>query len=305
MQIISKSLLDIKEGLIVHQVNNRGVMRSGIAKDIREAYPKAYELYMKRHLRNLLDMGTVFGHWEIQNKFFVANLIGQDGYGRDGKQYTSYEALQKGFIELDKFAHNNNLQVYIPFKMGCGLGGGDWTIVSHLIDTIIPDAIVCKLNKAMPVDRNRYNVLVLSGQKKILECSSKGDKRFSAFYARVKAFGIMASIEDHYQLVKRFPEVPHTCRDAKGKKPTHICINSHDLHADYLSEWYASLWIKYLDEHPELVKYAQEFDDFHDMFRGKSVNCQADMIRIYVKEGRSALIKQCSRLWTIMRNWRD
>lgn len=38
---------------------------------------------------------------------------------------------------------------------------------------------------------------------KILECSSKGDKRFSAFYAKIKVFGIYDSIENHYQNCKR------------------------------------------------------------------------------------------------------
>ena len=38
---------------------------------------------------------------------------------------------------------------------------------------------------------------------KILECSSAGDKRFSAFYALVDVFGVTNSIERHYQSVKR------------------------------------------------------------------------------------------------------
>ena len=37
----------------------------------------------------------------------------------------------------------------------------------------------------------------------ILECSSKGDKRFSALYAKVKVFGVYDSIENHYQNCKR------------------------------------------------------------------------------------------------------
>lgn len=38
---------------------------------------------------------------------------------------------------------------------------------------------------------------------KILECSSRGDKRFSAFYAKVEVFSKLDSIENHYQSCKR------------------------------------------------------------------------------------------------------
>ena len=37
---------------------------------------------------------------------------------------------------------------------------------------------------------------------KILECSSKGDKRFSSFYAKVSFYGKIDSIENIYQSVK-------------------------------------------------------------------------------------------------------
>ena len=38
---------------------------------------------------------------------------------------------------------------------------------------------------------------------RILECHSQGDKRFSAFYAKVEVNGKLDSIENHYQLSKR------------------------------------------------------------------------------------------------------
>ena len=62
-----------------------------------------------------------------------------------------------------------------------------------------------------------------------------------------------------------------------------------------LAEWYYYLWLRYLDDHPELAEYASQFDVFNDMFRGKSMNCQTDCIQIYVKEGREALAARCSR----------
>ena len=39
--------------------------------------------------------------------------------------------------------------------------------------------------------------------------------------------------------------------------------------------------MKYLDTHPILVDYTSEFDEFNGMFKGRSINRQADTIRKY------------------------
>lgn len=102
-----------------------------------------------------------------------------------------------------------------------------------------------------------------SGKKplKVLECSSKGDRRFSYFYAQVTIFGKTDSIENHYQLVKRFGDsIPQTWQDTKGKKPSHIEIHGKRFGIEWLTPWFKLLWLKYLDAHPELVGFAKEFD---------------------------------------------
>ncbi|WP_429909438.1 DarT1-associated NADAR antitoxin family protein [Geobacillus thermodenitrificans] len=141
----------------------------------------------------------------------------------------------------------------------------------------------------------------------MLECSSKGDKRFSAFYAKVNVWGKYDSIENHYQLCKRFGnEVPKTWRDAKGRQPTYIELKGKVFDTKYLTYWYKLLWLKYLDENPHLVEYAKQFDDFSDMFKGKNtINCQADVIRQYVKEGRESIINECKELIDLLKKARD
>ena len=125
---------------------------------------------------------------------------------------------------------------------------------------------------------------------KILECSSKGDKRFSAFYAKISFFGRIDSIENIYQSVKRDTndKIP-----GKGRKVSHIEIQGYKLDTKYLTPLYKMLWVKYLDENPNLVTYASLFDDFSDMFKGKNtINCQADVIRQYVKQGRNSIMNE-------------
>lgn len=114
---------------------------------------------------------------------------------------------------------------------------------------------------------------------RILECSSKGDKRFSAFYAKVEFNGVYDSIENHYQSVKRNAKgLP--CR--KGERVAYIELLDSKWESSLLTPFYRYLWYKYLSINPGLVAYAKQFDIFNDMFRGKCINCQADCIRAFV-----------------------
>jgi len=74
------------------------------------------------------------------------------------------------------------------------------------------------------------------------ECSSKGDKRFSAIFAKIDN----KSIEEIYQLdIKGYRgEVEHW-KDAKGKEPKNITYEE-------AYEQYLNLWIKYFNNNPEL-----------------------------------------------------
>lgn len=137
-----------------------------------------------------------------------------------------------------------------------------------------------------------------------LECSSKGDNRFSALYARVYLFDKWDTIENWYQLCKRFNgKAPSTFKEAKGKRPSFLMINRQRIDKDYLTQWYKYLWLEYLDRNPHLVEYASEFNKFNDHFRTKStINCQADVIEQYVQEGRMSLVRECQELTTKLYN---
>lgn len=67
--------------------------------------------------------------------------------------------------------------------------------------------------------------MIKVGESPFLECSSKGDKRFSAFYARLKLFN--KTIEELYQSSKIFEDgtTNLSIKDAKGRK----AINHEEL----------------------------------------------------------------------------
>lgn len=121
---------------------------------------------------------------------------------------------------------------------------------------------------------------------KILECSTKGNRKFSAFYAKIVLFRRYDSIENFYQNAKGFNIYTD---HPKGERPDFMILEGEVFPKEYLKPFYELMWIKYLDMHPDLVKHASGFDEFNDIFRSKGAYvCQADVIRQYIKRGRDS-----------------
>jgi len=149
LQMIEGNILDIEEGYILQQVNCRGVMGSGLAKQIREKYPQVYTEY--QYFCKKWEPEEILGWYNmtaINNYLGIVNIFGQVGYGRTGR-FTNYGAVAMALIRANKLEELNktDLPVYVPFQMGCGLGGGDWEVYSEIIEFFIPDAIVVKLGE--------------------------------------------------------------------------------------------------------------------------------------------------------------
>jgi hypothetical protein len=106
--------------------------------------------------------------------------------------------------------------------------------------------------------------MIRHGEAPFLECSSKGDRRFSAFYARVDG----RSIEEQYQGAKIFPGGDHGLgwREAKGRK----AVNQAEC-----AQLYSRLWDQYIDAHPELLRVLKQASGLSDMFGQPGHCCQA------------------------------
>lgn len=133
-------LLESEEQIIVHQVNAQGVMASGIAKAIREKYPEVYDDYKRHEQENGLELADVI-ITECYDGRYVFSIVGQKNYGRDGIQYTSNDALGHAFIKINKAFQERfettgvKLRFGMP-KIGCGLGGGDWKLISRILEMV-------------------------------------------------------------------------------------------------------------------------------------------------------------------------
>lgn len=125
--LTNSNILDVKSGIICHQVNCKGVMGAGLAKQIKDKYPIVYREY----LRSPMGLGycQIVG---VDDGLDIANLFGQNNYGRYGIQ-TSYSALGKALDTLFRDAEYSCVDVHIPYGIGCGLAGGEWNKVYNMI----------------------------------------------------------------------------------------------------------------------------------------------------------------------------
>ena len=62
----------------------------------------------------------------------IVNLFAQDRYGSDGKRYTDYNAFRSCLNNLKQCVPPGET-IAFPFKIGCGLGGGDWDKILTII----------------------------------------------------------------------------------------------------------------------------------------------------------------------------
>ena len=138
---IKGNVLDIDTGIIVHSCNNMMAMGSGIAKEIKTRFPKAYHTYANECANGRAALGSI-SIAQITPEKMIINGIGQNGYGRDGNRYVSYDALVSIFEKVNELAYtvemSGGLNLPICFPMiGAGLGGGDWDIISTIIDKTV------------------------------------------------------------------------------------------------------------------------------------------------------------------------
>lgn len=109
--------------------------------------------------------------------------------------------------------------------------------------------------------------MIRHGFAPFLECSSRGEKRLSAFYARIRDGG-GASIEDLYQAAKRFSDGSTGLhwRQAKGRQAVNLAE---------VKVLYSHLWDVYIAENPDLLQMIRAASGLSDIFGQPGRCCQA------------------------------
>lgn len=114
--------------------------------------------------------------------------------------------------------------------------------------------------------------MVTRGVPPYLECSTKGDFRFSPFYARPSCIGGW-SIEEAYHAMKVFDDgtTGLTWRLAKAHRAAgHDVVNQEECNT-----MYSYLWDEYMRENPDLLAVLKAASGLSDIFGKEPGPCQA------------------------------
>ena len=120
--------------IFCHQVNCKGVMGAGLARQIRDKYPEVYETY-RMYCRDGIGILGSCNYIPTVDRRICINMFSQDGYGTD-KRYTDYDAFQTCLNHIAFFMNfhpKNKPSIAFPYGIGCGLAGGDWDIILGML----------------------------------------------------------------------------------------------------------------------------------------------------------------------------
>jgi len=135
MKMIFGDLTAMTSGIIAHQVNTQGVMGKGLAGILNKTFP-GLQSAVKSYIATVENpeslIGTVY-YFQATPTILIANCFSEIGMCSDRKEgdppNTSYDAVIRCFNSIESNPNKNDKEVYIPFKYGCGLAGGNWDIM--------------------------------------------------------------------------------------------------------------------------------------------------------------------------------
>ncbi len=130
------NLLEVKSGIICHQVNCIGVMGAGLALQIRNKWPMVFNQYKDDCKQFMAHPDKMLGHVldvSVEPSLVVANCFGQVFPSNVGRQ-TDYEAWDTILAKLQDLSNYFALDINFPYMIGCGLAGGDWDMMSEKIE---------------------------------------------------------------------------------------------------------------------------------------------------------------------------
>lgn len=133
----------VKEGIMLQQVNCQGAMGAGVALAILKKWPFVRSQYVAfcQQIKPQELLGSV-QEIKLSDKLTLVNSFSQLDYGTNKRQ--TDEALLIANIKrtADK-ARKQNQQLYVPFRVGCGLAGGNWSHVYQAV-AALPNLVFVK-----------------------------------------------------------------------------------------------------------------------------------------------------------------
>ena len=131
------ALLDGEADFLMHCCNCQNNFGSGIAKEVRERIPAAYQADIKAYKFE----SPLLGKFSCGGG--VINLYGQEFYGWHPNEHYKKTGMQLCYRALDTAMTRaavqlgtTNYTIAIPYKMASDRAGGDWDTVIGMVERI-------------------------------------------------------------------------------------------------------------------------------------------------------------------------
>lgn len=99
------------------------------------------------------------------------------------------------------------------------------------------------------------------------------------------------TIENHYSKCQKTFKNKQV---AINEEPHHLVIHFMYIDKKYLNSFLKYMWVKYLDENPNLIEVLKDYDKYTDMFNGVlTEDSQADILKRYIDNGKEELLNEC------------
>lgn len=132
-------LLEATETVIAHQVNCCGAA-GGLAAEVfkKWRYAKNDYLQLLQRIPGKVLLGMAHFTGQQRDGHIICNLFSQYNPGADYNP----KKLEQALVQLGNFARATGYSVALPYKLSCGIAGGDWDEVQQIIERTM-DGVDC------------------------------------------------------------------------------------------------------------------------------------------------------------------
>lgn len=145
LRTIEGSITDIESGCIAQQVNCQGAYGAGVSGVVSRKWPIVEKKYRTSCRGRTAD--ELFGCVQdirVSDELVVINIFSQKSYGNSRKTGIVYTDMDALIDALDAAASVHG-PIHVPYGIGCGLAGGDWSEFESRVNERDIDIIAMKL----------------------------------------------------------------------------------------------------------------------------------------------------------------
>lgn len=208
--------------VICHGCNTFHKMNSGIAPQIKNQWPEAYQRDLETPYGDKNKLGTISYTKNIPS-LTVVNCYTQHNYGKDVKVYADYDAIEKSLTEVKTLFKGK--KIGLP-KIGAGLARGDWNIIKNIIEKTFCD------------QDDDVTIVIFEDDEKKNKIQSSSITNLSAFQSKIlqtstpnisKTIGLSSNLAKQISTKTKSTAIIMNNKKYHGKRVCKICNQSKSI----------------------------------------------------------------------------